>query len=80
MQEKFLTEQHQLLSQCLTERHSLAAERAQLTVLQRKASEREQREVQRNQEVGREGKNVQELRGDTSVNSGEWCWWVCMYT
>ncbi len=57
MQEKFLTEQHQLLSQCLTERHSLAAERAQLTVLQRKASEREQREAQRNQEVGRMSKS-----------------------
>jgi len=66
VQEKFLTEQHQLLSQCLTERHSLAAERAQLAVLQRKASEREQREAQRNQEVGKEGKNVLELR-DTQV-------------
>lgn len=67
MQEKFLTEQQQLLSQCLTERHSLATERAQLTVLQRKASEKEHREAQRNQEVGMEGERCFIVGGTNGV-------------
>ena len=44
-------EQQKLLSECLSERHSLAAERAKLTLDQKRVSNMEKREAQRRQEV-----------------------------
>ena len=50
-QEKFLSEQQEVLAQCYEERRSLAAERAELSVLQKRALEREQRETQKSLQV-----------------------------
>jgi len=44
--EKCLSEQQEMLSRCYEERHAIAAERAELTVIQKKAAEREQRDKQ----------------------------------
>lgn len=61
-QEKFLSEQQEVLSQCYEERRSLAAERAELSVLQKRALEREQRETQKSLQV-RERRRRREGRG-----------------
>lgn len=46
-----------MLSQCYEERRSLATERAELSVLQKRALEREQRETQKSIQVkGRRGR------------------------
>ena len=46
-----------MLSQCYEERRSLATERAELSVLQKRALEREQRETQKSLQVrGRRGR------------------------
>ena len=50
-QEKFLSEQQEVLSKCYEERRSLAAERAELSVLQKRALEREKRETQKSLQV-----------------------------
>ena len=50
-QEKFLSEQQEVLAQCYEERRSLAAERAELSVLQKRALEREQRVTQKSLQV-----------------------------
>ena len=58
-QEKFLSEQREVLTQCYEERRELAAERAELSMLQRRALEREQKETQRNLQVrGRGGERL----------------------
>ena len=44
--EKFLTEQQEILSRCYEERRSITSERAGLSVLQKKALERERRDKQ----------------------------------
>lgn len=46
--EKFLEEQRGVLGQCYEERRVLAGERAEVTLLQRRALEREQRDTQKN--------------------------------
>ena len=51
MQEKFLEEQRGVLGQCYEERMALAGERAEVTLLQRRALEREQRDTQKNLQV-----------------------------
>ena len=49
--EKFLAEQQEVLAQCYEERRSLAAERAELSLLQKRALEREQRDTQKSLQV-----------------------------
>ena len=51
LQERFIAEQQKILSECLNERHSLASERAQLTVEQNRITETETRDTQRRQAV-----------------------------
>ena len=51
-----------MLSQCYEERRSLAAERAELSVLQKRALEREKRETQKSLQV-RERRRRREGRG-----------------
>ena len=64
-QEKFLSEQQEVLSKCYEERRSLAAERAELSVLQKKALEREKRETQKSLQVkGRRRRRGEEERGE----------------
>ena len=66
-QEKFLSEQQEILAQCYEERRSLAAERAELSVLQKRALEREQKETQKSLQVrerrGRRGRRGREGGG-----------------
>lgn len=49
--EKFLAEQRDVLTKCYEERRSLAADRAELEVLKKKAQEREQRDSQKTLQV-----------------------------
>lgn len=49
--EKFLAEQRDVLAKCYEERRSLAADRAELEVLKKKAQEREQRDSQKTLQV-----------------------------
>ena len=53
-QEKFLSEQQDVLTQCYEERRSLASERAEVSLLQKKAIVREQRESQKSIKSGAE--------------------------
>ena len=45
-------EQREVLAQCYEERRSLASERAELSLLQKRALEREQRESKKSIQVG----------------------------
>lgn len=51
VQEKFLTEQQKLLSECLREHQSLASERGQLALQQKELAEAEKKDAQRRQAV-----------------------------
>ena len=69
-QEKFLSEQQEVLSQCYEERRSLAAERAELSVLQKKALEREKRETQKSLQVRGRRRRGEEERGEGGGEGG----------
>ena len=69
-QEKFLSEQQEVLAQCYEERRSLAAERAELSVLQKRALEREQKETQKSLQV-RERWRRREKRRERRRGKGE---------
>ena len=65
-----------MLSQCYEERRSLATERAELSVLQKSALEREQRETQKSLQVrgrrgrgGEEGREEGEMEGKGGMDS-----------
>ena len=63
-----------MLSQCYEERRSLATERAELSVLQKRALEREQRETQKSLQVrGRRGRREgrERRRGGEGGGGGE---------